>query len=158
MANNLNNYQSSSSDHPSNTAGANGRLLHHPVHHIASQSTSGNPGGPANYSELGAPQPHFMAGGANAPGYQMSASHQIGYSTQAATADGSGYVAAGQHPGQVDFDNSKVAELSDLYQIASMLQVPAQRQDGLELLANAIAKTPARKLFAEPHGSIPGGS
>jgi len=26
------------------------------------------------------------------------------------------------------------------------------------MLASAISKTPARKLFAEPHGSIPGGS
>ena len=37
-----------------------------------------------------------------------------------------------------------------------MLQNSAQRQDGLELLAAAIAKTSARKLFAEPHDGVPG--
>ena len=37
-----------------------------------------------------------------------------------------------------------------------MLQNQVQRQDGLDLLAAAIAKTSARKLFAEPHGGLPG--
>lgn len=37
-----------------------------------------------------------------------------------------------------------------------MLHNQVQRQDGLDLLGAAIAKTSARKLFAEPHGGIPG--
>ena len=45
----------------------------------------------------------------------------------------------------------------DLLILASLLQSPNQRMDGLDKLASVLAKTPARKLLCDQSAGIPGG-
>ena len=49
-------------------------------------------------------------------------------------------------------------DTTDLNKIAQMLQVSLMRMEGLEKLAAALQKVPARKLLCEPQSAIPDGN